>query len=156
MSQDEKVTQLIAELGAHGIRRSSVVPPIYSWLWRLGVPVAPPHCQHWTGLAALATITFAAMFLVLTLLWRWRAPGLPEWMLWALPLTGGAIFGALLTAAYQYAAILLQLPAWKEYPRAKASTPAGVSSWVRCDSWVRLLLGASIIAILAAVVAGVP
>ncbi|MBM4073069.1 MAG: hypothetical protein FJ271_29715 [Planctomycetes bacterium] len=157
MSHDEKVARLIAELEAHGIRRGSIVPPIYKWLWKLGVLVPPPHCQHWTGLAALTTINFAAMFLVLTLLWRWRAPALPGWLLWALPLTGGAIFGLLMTAAYRYAAALLKLPVWKEYPDyARAESVRQASPWVRCDLWVRLMFAAGVLAMLAAAVAGLP
>lgn len=157
MSHHDKVKCLIAELEAHDIRPSSVVPPIYKWLWGLGVMIAPPHCQHWTGLAALTTATFATMFLILTLIWQWRAPGLPEWVTWTLPLTAGVFFGLLLTSAYRLAATLMKLPTWQDYPRAEGAARAGsMSPWVRCDSWVRLLLAATAIAILAAIVAGVP
>lgn len=157
MSHHDKVQRLIAELGTHGIRPLSVVPPIYSWLWRLGVLLPPPHCQRWPGLLTLTFANFAPMFLVLTLIWQWRSPALPDWVIWALPLAGGVVFGLLLTAAYRYAAAILGLPNWKEYPRDDTIAAAGpVSPWVRCDAWVRLLLAAVIFAVLAAAVAAVP
>lgn len=157
MTHRDKVHHLIAELAAHGIRPIGIVPPIYRFFWLLGIKVPPPHFQSFVTLALMTSSFFGLAFLNLTLLWRWRSPDLPGWLLWALPVTAGPFFGLLLTAAYRYSASLLRLPAWKDYPLAGTlSASTGASPWMHCDSWVRLLFGVAVAGILIAIAIGKP
>jgi hypothetical protein len=139
MTHWEKVEHLINCLETHGIARSTVAPPLYRFLWRLGIEVLPPHFQSVTSITLLTGCVFGPAFGAAfgALIWisSWWLTDL-EFPLVALALlsaVSGAMFGLIMAASYTSQAKWLKLPAWHKYPsidHAEAeSGPAPRRAW---------------------------
>jgi ABC-type Fe3+-siderophore transport system permease subunit len=50
MTQQEKIERAVDELVAGGVWRATAAPPPHRLLWRLGLPVPPPHYQSFRSL----------------------------------------------------------------------------------------------------------
>jgi hypothetical protein len=151
MTHHAKVEHARAHLARFGIGPGSAAPPIYRFLWRLGSEMPPPHFQGPIALSLMTCVNFIVIFAALTWLWRWRAPHLPAWVCWSLPVAAGLLFGLLLALAYKRSARLLHLPDWKNYPPAEATnSEQPVLPAIKADVWVRGLFGIAAISILIA------
>ena len=118
MEQREKIEAAVRDLRGRGVGAFTAAPPIFRWLWRLGVGVPPPLFIPFGKSAIALGVAFAVL---------WPAVG---WLLRggqfldslpveaATALLGGTLFGISMAGYYRYRARRLRLPAWEQYPES--------------------------------------
>ena len=115
MDHDEKVKRYLARTDALGIKRIQAAPPLHRVAWRAGIPLAPPLCMSFGGLALLFGSFFAlSMYFVL------RAPfwdHTPESRMATAvgALVGGVIYGLLMAAVFVGLRQRHGLPLWNDF-----------------------------------------
>lgn len=120
MTHTEKARWAVDDLVTLGIRRATAAPFPYPLLWRVGVPLRPPHYQGWLTLwllnGSLIFLAFAVP-LVVTILYGNGPRGL-TYKLTHVLVNASAVFGfgcgLLLAAYYRVSARRLDLPAWHD------------------------------------------
>lgn len=122
MDHEEKVAQMLEDLGSRGIWRSTAAPPIFWMLWSIGWKVKPPFFLRFWELALGAGAGFTVAWGILMLLMghfsSLETAVLPS-------MFAGAFFGLFSGGYYRIRAKMLGLPSWDQYaPRgAKSLTP---------------------------------
>jgi hypothetical protein len=97
-----------------GVARSNIEPPLLRLLWRLGVPVRPPHFATF-GATALGMGSFfgvgwgVGMWAVL-----WRSFSMSGWAMAAAAGFAGALFGLSIAGVFAYRRRALALPTWEQ------------------------------------------
>ncbi len=115
MTHREKVDRLIVELTAKGVKKRFIAPPMYRWLWALGIEIPPPLCGQSAGIMFLMGV-LAAVGMCLVY-WLSGAPN----FLWHGMLFGGAfalLVWPVMYLDFRWKAKRLGLPTWEEYGRA--------------------------------------
>lgn len=65
MTFREKRDAALAELAARGVEPRQAAPPLYRWLWAVGVPVPPPLFQSFGGAFATHLVLLVPLAAVL-------------------------------------------------------------------------------------------
>ena len=107
--------------GRGGVRRREAAPPLFHWLWALGLPVPPPLFLGAAALFLLLGGSFAALFGAAMALVAWV---LPNWALANVAATvacTGAFYGFSVAALYRRKARRLGLGRWEAYRRPDAA-----------------------------------
>ncbi len=121
MTEHEKIDRSVAELVEVGVWRVFAAPLPYQILWKLGVPVPPPHFQSFRSLFSLWSFCFGAMvasvyglFLSFSGANR-RDPVMLVFVASTVGLLLGSLAGWLAAIYYRRASRRLGLPTWKQY-----------------------------------------
>src|SRR5688500_11709577 len=79
VTHDQKISRLIAEARQKGVGSRAIAPPLFRWLWAMGVQIPPPLFLRFVSLAVLMGIMFAVPFMVVGgfLLWLVFWQGVP-------------------------------------------------------------------------------
>ena len=117
----EKVYKVEEQLWRQGVQRSAVSPPLYRFLWSMGLKLKPPLFQsflsrflHSTILFAVGVGTIALVFLCLGL-WFGVVPSSPSHLaVWSLILGGALAVGLLDAWVIRKRAHKLGLPRWED------------------------------------------
>ena len=117
MKHSEKIQRMFGDLSNRGIDPRTFAPPIYRWLWKLGVEIPPPHFStFWFlfafqggcfGLALGVPIFASGMFF-----------SLPLQLLVILSVASGVLFGLCMAIYFRWQAKTHRLPLWKDYKGA--------------------------------------
>lgn len=111
---ETKRAKAMALLHATGMRRSHYEPPLVSLLWRLGVPVPPPHFASFFGCMAFAGAAFGVVWGQVMWFTTWSASGMDLHVALLVSTVSGLLFGLALAAIYAYGRRKHKLPAWEE------------------------------------------
>jgi hypothetical protein len=116
MTHDEKVAFLLNDLGQRGVGKSTVAPPLYRILWRLGVEATPPLFASFWSTALMMGVWFAIGWGVIMWLFVWRGEDQPAAVFVTVSIVAGVLFGITMAAYYRWRARKLALPRWDSYP----------------------------------------
>jgi hypothetical protein len=116
MTHSEKVALAVNDLVSRGVRPLTAAPPIFRLLWRLRVPIRPPHFMRFRTLALFVGIGWGATFdlYIWAVIARSGRAATPS--VHAVVAVGAALFGLLLALFYWWQARRLGLPPWEQYP----------------------------------------
>jgi hypothetical protein len=137
MTHQEKVDQLIADLGQKGMNPYAVAPPLFRLLWALGLRVRPPLFMGFLSLTLLAGVFFGASCGLLMWLMPLRPRKLPVEVGAATSLIAGLLFGLSMATYYRWKFKRLRLPPWENYPETMRSMSKTLSSNEASRSWIR-------------------
>ena len=114
LSFEDRTELARREMDAAGLKDSRTAPPAYRALYRLGVPVRPPHYYGFAPLAlAVALLTGPAWGLTMwALLWSRR--GLPLWVAFAAAGLFGGCMGLALASYFRWSARRHGLSRWED------------------------------------------
>ena len=115
MNHREKLERMYRHTDALGIGRSTVAPPAWRLLWRLGAEVPPPLFAPFLPMALATGGFFALGWGLVMWLGFWSRQGMTFGSAVMLSLAAGAIFGLVMAGVYRYLARKHGLPAWAEY-----------------------------------------
>lgn len=111
-----KIEHAVADLRRRGISAGAASPFLFRHLWRLGVPLPPPHFLTTRQTIATSCLAFLLLGLPLRALLGSFAGGAPSWGMGVLTALGsGAVFGLLLSERHAAQARALGLPSWDDY-----------------------------------------
>jgi hypothetical protein len=116
MTHEEKLNVMFKDLGERGVKKGTMAPPLYRLLWRIGVPVRPPHFASFGANALLMGIGFAFLWGLFMWFFLWRHQNMSPSTACLNALLAGALFGVMLSGYYRWQARKLSLPKWEDYP----------------------------------------
>jgi hypothetical protein len=115
MRFEKKLAAALALLEATPIQRSNYAPPLFRFLWRVGVRVPPPH---FLGFTANFFITGAFFGIVLgATLWfaLWSLSGISSWLAVSAATFAGVLFGLCMAGYYRFGAHKERIPLWNDF-----------------------------------------
>lgn len=115
MTHREKIEKMYRHTDALGIGRSTVAPPFWHLMWKLGWEVPPPLFAPFLPMALGMGAFFTVGWGLLMWLGFWSRKGFPLSAAVLSALVAGAIFGGVMAAVYRYLARKHGLPLWAEY-----------------------------------------
>lgn len=103
MNHQEKLMIMFRDLGERGVKRGAMEPWLYRALWKVGVPITPPHFANFATNVLLMGAWFAGfMLFVWQLLFRHR--GLSFSRAFAAALWSGLLLGVTWGVYYRWQA----------------------------------------------------
>ena len=118
MTHHQKVRYLIEEMARRGVSPHRVAPPLYRFLWLLGIEMPPPHFLSFSAKALFSGSTIAGVLFLGLFLYGWEGRALTRPFLDSclIALTVGTAIGMVFAGYYQWSARRLRLPPWDRYP----------------------------------------
>lgn len=118
MNHEVKLQALYRHMDTLGVPRSTVAPPAWRLLWRMGLEVPPPLFIPFLP-AALGFGGFFGLFWGATMwLFFWMRQGASLALVLGASLLTGVCFGLIMAAYLRAVAKRHNLPAWSEYTGA--------------------------------------
>ena len=111
---ETKRTKALALLQASGMKRSNYEPPLVSLLWRLGLPVPPPHFASFVGSATFSAVTFGVVWGLVMWFVSWSGSGMDIHAAMLTSAVSGLLFGLAMAGMYAYGRRKHKLPSWKD------------------------------------------
>jgi len=115
LTHTDKVERLVQDLVERGVWPSTVAPPIYRILWRLGVEVPPPHFASLTNGLMIALDNAIFFGLPFWMLLNCIGRSLPLWKGLALAFGPGLAIGLAVALYYRWQSRRLGLGSWENY-----------------------------------------
>lgn len=105
-------------LATTGMWRSNYLPPLFRFLWSLGIDIPPPHFARFLPNVIISGCFFGATWAILLYFLHGWPQGTT--LLIALQKAGisGALFGIAIASYYAYGKRKFQLPDWKNFSPA--------------------------------------
>lgn len=125
MSFSEKCSAALRFLESKGISSTHYAPAAYRWLWRLGVPLPPPHfAGFFFNWFVLGSLFFLACYAASFIMWLTGVAGESSAFASLPYLVGyGLLFGLAMSAVYYLGARKHAIPGWSEFePSAQADS----------------------------------
>jgi hypothetical protein len=114
MGFESKRVKAMALLNATDMMRRNYEPPVISLLWRLGIPVPPPHFVSFCGIAAFSGIAFGFVWGLTMWFLSWSASGMDAHSAMLVSAISGLLFGLALASYYAYGRRKHKLPNWNK------------------------------------------
>ncbi len=114
MNFEQKLAKALELLKATGMSRGNYEPPLVSLLWRMGIPVPPPHFASFVGSALFLGVTFAAVWGAVMWFFAWSKAGMDMHAAMLASTASGLLFGITMASFYAYGRRKYKLPKWKD------------------------------------------
>ncbi|WP_316225788.1 DUF6404 family protein [Bradyrhizobium sp. SZCCHNS3052] len=114
MSSPSRLDSALAILAATGMWRSSYEPPLYRLLWRLGLPLPPPHFASFGFNFAFTAAWFGTAWGAIMWIFVWSKVSGSGVVAITGAVVAGVLFGLIMAAHYRYGARKYKLPLWSE------------------------------------------
>jgi hypothetical protein len=116
MTHNEKLKRMYEHLPALGISPYTAAPPLYRFLWLLGIEVAPPIFGAFLPIALFMGTFFACGWGFFMWFFLWSKDANPSTTAAILvSLLAGALFGLIMAAYLRYKTKKYGLPPWSQY-----------------------------------------
>jgi hypothetical protein len=99
-------------LKATGMSRGNYEPPLVSLLWRLGMPVPPPHFASFIAVALFLGVGFGVVWGAVMWFFTWSASGMDMHAAMLTSTASGLFFGIAMASFYAYGRRKHKLPKW--------------------------------------------
>ncbi len=113
MTHREKVDLLISDLKAKGVNEYTSAPPMFRFLWSLGIDAPPPFFVRFLPLAIFFSLGWAIPTSVF--FWLFLRMRLTFWDVLSVCAIAGLFFGLTTAAFFRWKFRKLKLPAWEQY-----------------------------------------
>lgn len=120
VSSKEKLDAYRAWMLSKQIRPGTSVPLLWRLLWKLGVPVPPPHFVGFFPLWLICGCFFGPIWGLTMYLLVWRTDGMPLTIVLGATVAAGALFGLAMATVFRRQARRLKLTVWQDW-RADAN-----------------------------------
>lgn len=111
---DTRKARALELLRGTGMRESNYLPPALKLLWRLGVPVPPPHFAGFGAVTLASGLFFGLGWGAVMWWWQWERQGMSLTAAALTALGAGVCFGLCMAAYYAFGRRKHGLPTWKE------------------------------------------
>lgn len=116
MTHKEKLKKMYEHLPALGISPYTAAPPLYRFLWFLGIEVAPPIFSSFWPIALFMGTFFACGWGMLMWFMLWsKDTNLSPIAAFSVSLLAGILFGLTMAAYLRYKAKKHNIPLWSQY-----------------------------------------
>jgi Family of unknown function (DUF6404) len=108
----QKVDKLIEHMALqYNLHPYTVAPPIYRFLWSLGILVRPPMYLNFWAIVLINAIMFGGLWGVVMYFTLWRGR-ISSWQVALIAAGAGLSFGLAMAAYYRYKVGKWTLPPW--------------------------------------------
>ncbi len=116
MTHSEKLKAMYAHLPTLGVSPYTAAPPLYRFLWHVGINIPPPIFGSFLPTAIFMGTFFAVGWgaVMWLLLWS-HEPSMSLDSAAITAATAGLLFGLIMAGYYAYKSKQLNLPPWSEY-----------------------------------------
>ena len=114
MDHNEKLKSYLAQAEALGISRWQAAPPLHRLAWRLGIPLPPPLCMSFTGLAVLFGSMFGLTMYAVRAAAFW-SPIESSMATAAGAFVGGALYGLFMASVFKSLQRGSRFPLWRDF-----------------------------------------
>jgi hypothetical protein len=121
MTHEEKVELMFQDLIPKGIKKSTLAPPLYRFLWKLGVKISPPLFSSFIFLFLFQGIFFGILMGIFICAFAWIIRRFVDnsgfTFIGAIysSVIGSIIFGLVMATYTRNRAKKYKLPLWKDY-----------------------------------------
>lgn len=112
---EQKIDAYRAWMLTQQVRPGTSTPPLWRLLWKLGVPLAPPHFLGFFPLLLVCGTFFGPIWGLTMYLLVWRNQGMPLQNVFGATLLAGLLFGLAMAWVYRRKARQLKLPSWQDW-----------------------------------------
>lgn len=121
MNFNDKLAAAKELLAAKGIWRQAYAPTVVTFLWRLGVPMPPPHFAAFLSIFLFAGTFFGVLWGLIMWFWRWSSAGVTPGLAFGYAAASGIVVGLVFASYYRYSARKHGIPRWADF------SPAGTA-----------------------------
>jgi len=124
MRFEQKLAAALTLLEATGIWRNSYAPPLWRFLWRVGVRVPPPHFVGSTANFLFTGSFFGIAWGLFMWFTFWSRLGTSPAFGVGLAIFTGSLFGLCMAGYYSYGARKHRIPLWRDFRPTDDDVPA--------------------------------
>jgi hypothetical protein len=117
MTFESRRANALQLMEATGIRRGNYEPPMLRALWKLGMPVPPPHFLPFWKVMLFAAVWFGGAWGAIMWFTNWSRQGIPLVYAVVIAALAGVAFGLTVALYYAYGRRKHRLPAWTSLDR---------------------------------------
>lgn len=115
MTLEEKREAAIKHLVDLGIWKSSVTPPLWRALWKMGFNIPPaPFCNFWL-IASLMGLPYGVLWGWFMWVFQWASIGMSPTRAVLTSLFGAVLFGTSMAAVARFFLRKHKLPSWEDF-----------------------------------------